>query len=220
MQAYQALLDIDADGDSADQLPQDNHGVPSWYPQHLSRERSGSRSRQASPNKGDTAAEKLHANDGLGLWWEEFSQPHWIGSGFPISSLDVKDENITGADNLGSSGHQRRKRRQAKASVRDPDIPGGFLQDAVARNIENLSRLRIEAQRLSSHVAALSDESVPPPALPEINLDDDFEAEELLVRSKRHSEGARQISEAAASQQLRVFVGALMGQNGFSGKLW
>lgn len=218
MQAYQALLDVDVDGYSAEQLQKDNYGVPSWYPQQQSRgSRSGSRSRQASPTKADTPQEKPRANDALGIWWGEFSQPQWIGSGFPISSLEVKNEETARAKDPGRRNNKKKTNRQVKSHARDPEMPGGFLQDAVARNIENLSKLRVEAQRLSLHVAALSDEGAPPPVIPEMNPDDSFTAEELLVK-KPSQAGIAHVSEATASQQMRVSVGALMGQNGFSGK--
>jgi hypothetical protein len=219
MLAYQALLDLDVDAKSTEELQKENHGVPSWYPQQQSRgSRSGSRSRQASPAKADTPQEKLRTNDALGIWWGEFSQTQWIGSGFPISSSEVKDEPSVGGRDTLRSGITRKNKQHVKPSTRDPDMPGGFLQDAVARNIENLSKLRVEAQRLSLHVAALSEEGAPPPVLPEITADDDFTAEELLVRAKPRLAEPGHVSEITASQQMRVSVGALMGQYGFSGK--
>jgi hypothetical protein len=218
MQAYQALLEADVDGYSAEQLQKDNYGVPSWYPHQQSRgSRSGSRSRQTSPTKADTPQEKLRANDALGIWWGEFSQPQWIGSGFPISSSEVKNEETAGEKDPKRRNNKKKKNREVRSHARDPEMPGGFLQDAVARNIENLSKLRVEAQRLALHVAALSDEGAPPPVIPETNLDGNFTAEELLVR-KPSEAGTSHVSEATASQQMRVSVGALMGQNGFSGK--
>lgn len=219
MSAYQALLDMDSEGGCAEQLQKENHGVPSWYPQQQSRgSRSGSRSRQASPTKADTPQEKTRTDEALGIWWGEFSQPQWIGSGFPISSVEFKNESTAEVKDSGRSRRERKKSRQARPSLRDSDMSGGFLQDAIARNIENLAKLRVEAQRLSLHVAALSEEGAPPPVIPETNLDDDFTAEELLVHMKPRCAESGHVSEITASQQMRVSVGALMGQYGFSGK--
>lgn len=217
MQAYQALLEKDTTEFSAEQLSQENYGVPSWYPQEQSRgSRSGSRSRQASPTKADGNSGRRHEDEALGVWWGEFSQPEWIGSGFPITSQEAKSETITNGKVTEKRGRKKSKNRQNRAHIRDPDMPGGMLQDGIARNIENLSRLRVEAQRLSLHVAALNDESLPPPLLPDTTMEDDYTAEELLVRT-RSRRANENISEAVASQQMGVTIGALMAQNGFSG---
>jgi hypothetical protein len=218
MQEYQALLERDTTEFSAEQLSQDNYGVPSWYPQEQSRgSRSGSRSRQPSPTKDEDDSGRRREDEALGLWWGDFSQPEWIGSGFPITSQDAKPETTTNGKVTEKRGKKKSKNRQSRAHTRDPDMPGGVLQDGIARNIENLSRLRVEAQRLSLHVAALNDESLPPPVLPDNTLEDDYTAEELLVRT-RSRRANENISEAVASQQMGVTIGALMAQSGFSGE--
>ncbi|KAJ9106838.1 hypothetical protein QFC19_002966 [Naganishia cerealis] len=217
MQAYQLLLEAGLQDDHVDPSAKASVQVPSWYPQQIRSSRSGSRSPQATPAMPDAATEDRHTDNCLGAWWGELSQPQWIGSGFPISLLDGSKERAVDPTG-GRKRHTRRtNRKPGQAIIRNPDIEGGFLQDAVARNIENLSRMRVEAQRLSLHVAALYDDNAPPPVLPEINLDDDFKAEELLVRRKLRKGRADQVSEAVAGQQLRYFVGAILGQAGFEG---
>lgn len=219
MQAYQVLLEKDPSELSAEQLSKANYGIPSWYPQEQTRgSTSGSGSRQASPSRADGDEEKRREDEALGVWWGEFSQPQWVGSGFPITSQEAKSEAVAVGKDAGKRGTKQPTHRQSKAHTRDPDMPGGLLQDGIARNIENLARLRVEAQRLSLHVAALNDESLPPPVLPDNTLEDDYTAEELLVRSRPRQGVSENISEEVAGRQMGVTIGALMAQNGFSGE--
>lgn len=218
MEAYQSLLETDLSDETVDPSEKVAASVPSWYPQQPHSSRSGSRSRQTSPNAREIAAENSCMDSRLGAWWGELSQPQWIGSGFPISLLDNSKEKSVVTSSGQSKRHPKKIHRKSKqAQLRDADVEGGFLQDAVARNIENLSRIRVEAHRLSLHVSALSDETAPPPVLPQINLEDDFKAEELLARRKLRKGGSDQVSESVAGQQLRYFVGAMLGQAGFEG---
>lgn len=218
MQAYQALLETGLRDDTADSVDRISASVPSWYPQQPRSSRGGSRSRQTSPNAHETATENFRADNRLGAWWGELSQPQWVGSGFPISLLDSSKERPVEPTGSRSTRRTKKPTRKSKAApLRDPDVDGGFLQDAVARNIENLSRLRVEAHRLSLHVSALSDDSGPPPILPDINTENDFKAEELLARRKLPKDKSEQVSEIVAGQQLRYFVGAMLGQAGFEG---
>ncbi|KAJ9122522.1 hypothetical protein QFC22_001951 [Naganishia vaughanmartiniae] len=218
MQAYQSLLETDVRVDTAGQSDKDSALIPSWYPQQPRSSRGGSRSRQTSPNALETVTENLRVDNRLGAWWGELNQPQWIGSGFPISVLDSGKESAIEPTGRRSKRHTKKTTRKLKpAPLRDPDVEGGFLQDAVARNIENLSRIRVEAHRLSLHVSALSDENAPPPILPEINLEDDFKAEELLARRKLPKDRSDEVTESVAGQQLRYFVGAMLGQAGFEG---
>ncbi|KAJ9098645.1 hypothetical protein QFC21_004293 [Naganishia friedmannii] len=218
MRAYQSLLETGLWEGTADPVDKTSAPVPSWYPQQPRSSRGGSHSRQASPNALEAATENLRTGNRLGAWWGELSQPQWIGSGFPISLVDNSKQSIVGSTSNGSKPHTKKPSRKPKQSpIRDPDVEGGVLQDAVARNIENLSRIRVEAHRLSLHVSALSDDNAPPPVLPEINPEDDFKAEELLARRKLRKNGSDQVSESVAGQQLRYFVGAMLGQAGFEG---
>ncbi|GHJ87378.1 hypothetical protein NliqN6_3780 [Naganishia liquefaciens] len=219
MQAYQALLEKDTWGVSADLVSQDGHGVPSWYPQEQTRgSRSGSGSRQASPSKAEDEGQSRREDEALGLWWGEFSQPDWVGSGFPITLQEAKSEASANVEKGVEKSRRKSRHRQSKPHIRDPDMAGGLLQDGIARNIANLSKLRVEAQRLSLHVAALNDESLPPPILPDSALEDGYTAEELLVRSRSRRRVNENITEEVAGHQMRVTIGALMAQNGFSGE--
>ena len=219
MQAYQALLEKDTTDISAEQVSQDRPDVPSWFPQEQTRGNgSGSGSRQASPFEDDDQGQRRREDEALGLWWGEFSQPEWIGSGFPITLQEAASEASTLGEKSMDKARRKWKHRQSKRLTRDPDMAGGLLQDGIARNIENISKLRVEAQRLSSHVAALNDESLPPPVLPDSALDEGYSAEELLVRSRSRRHVDETITEEVAGHQMRITISALMAQNGFSGK--